>query len=91
MESVWESGAATAFQGSFTEFNKAMVTLGEALSNISSDFAKINEDINNIVNNDILTTVNASAERCVGDADNLDKYATAEEENIAAMASAYGG
>ena len=43
------------------------------------------------MNNDILTTVNASAERCVGDADNLDKYATAEEENIAAMASAYGG
>ena len=90
MESVWESGAATAFQNNFDAFNKAMENLSTSLAKISESFSTIKSEIEEIVNGDILKQTEDYAEKCSVDGENLTKYANAEDENQERLASAYG-
>ena len=90
MEAVWESGAATAFQESFTQFNTAMVNLSQMLQDISDDFDDIKGMIEELVNNNVLKQVDTYASECLINSENLTAYANAEDENQANLAAAYG-
>ena len=90
MEAVWESGAATAFEESFTQFKKAMLDLSAMLKAISGDFDDIKAKIEDLVNNNVLNQVKDYASECLINSGNLTEYANAEDENQAALARAYG-
>lgn len=90
MQGIWVSGAATAFEESFIKFNDSMGKLSQMLSEISGDFSSIKTQIEELVNNNILTQVETYANECYINSGNLTKYANAEDENQATLAAAYG-
>lgn len=90
MQGIWVSGAATAFEESFTKFNNAMLNLSQTLSEISGDFSDVKSQIETLVNDNILNQVETYANECYINSENLTKYANAEDENQENLASAYG-
>lgn len=90
MQGIWESGAATAFQESFEKFNGSMVNLSQILSDISGKFSSIRNQIEDLVNNNILTQVEAYANDCGATCGLLTNYANTEDENQARLEAAFG-
>ena len=90
MQGIWVSGAATAFEESFIKFNDAMMKLSQMLQDIAGDFSNIKTQIEEIVNDNVLTQVETYANECLINSENLTKYANAEDENQANFAAAYG-
>lgn len=89
MQGIWLSDAATAFKESFDNFNGAMSRLSQILQDISVDFSKIKTQIEDLVNNNVLTQVETYAGYCLTDSENLTKYADEQDRINQEFSNAY--